>query len=247
MRIWRLVCVSLLNFVKAIRAGSRVSSFWFLIIDLLPASRLFGAIVVVILLGVVWKQNANKRQHSQIVSVDTPFQTVDIWDVMKPHIHSLEAYEKSLSGDGSYESRNPKFFRPDRLVFLDGVLQSSRAGDAAYHEGLVHPALFAHENPKRVAIIGGGEGATLREVLKHNTIETVVMIEIDELMVKVSKEHLPEWNDCSNLIGSRPNCLDDPRVELYYADAFAWFTDRFLSTDSGLQAEPFDVIIMDAL
>jgi spermidine synthase len=50
-----------------------------------------------------------------------------------------------------------------------------------YHEALVHPALFSHSNPKRVAIIGGGEGATLREVLKHNTVSEAIMIEIDEV------------------------------------------------------------------
>jgi spermidine synthase len=119
-------------------------------------------------------------------------------------------------------------------------------GDAAYHEALVHPALFAHKNPKRVAIIGGGEGATLREVLKHETIDKVVMIEIDKMMVDASREFLPEWNDCSNLVGRAENCFDDARVELYCEDAFAWFKDRFRIEDEPTE-EPFDVIIMDAL
>eukprot|EP00979_Chaetoceros_neogracilis_P016343 scaffold7766_cov194-Chaetoceros_neogracile.AAC.1 len=73
-------------------------------------------------------------------------------------------------------------FEPNRLVFLDGVLQSTRDGIESYHEALVQPAMFAHPDPKRVAIIGGGEGATLGEVLKHNTVDTVMMIEIDESM-----------------------------------------------------------------
>jgi spermidine synthase len=137
---------------------------------------------------------------------------------------------------------------PDRMVFLDGLLQSRRAGDAAYHEALVHPALMAHPNPKRVAIIGGGEGATLREVLKHRTIEEVVMIEIDEIMVNTSRKFLPEWNDCSNLVGSKGNCFDESRTKLYCEDAFKWFKDHF--TGISLQndaTETFDVIIMDAL
>jgi spermidine synthase len=131
---------------------------------------------------------------------------------------------------------------------LDGVLQSRRSGDAPYHEALVHPAMFTHQNPKRVAIIGGGEGATLREVLKHNTVEKVVMIEIDEMMVMASREFLPEWSDCSNLVGSAPNCFDDSRTEVFFEDAFKWFIDRF--SDGGAlkgTEEPFDVIIMDAL
>jgi spermidine synthase len=108
--------------------------------------------------------------------------------------------------------------------------------------------MFTHRNPKRVAIIGGGEGATLREVLKHNTVEKVVMIEIDEMMVKASREFLPDWNDCSDQVGSRPNCFDDPRAEVFFEDAFKWFIDRF-SDDGQFQGteKPFDVIIMDAL
>ncbi|EEC45064.1 predicted protein, partial [Phaeodactylum tricornutum CCAP 1055/1] len=70
---------------------------------------------------------------------------------------------------------------------LDNVVQSRRFGDAAYHEALVHPSLFLHPNPKRVAILGGGEGATLREILKHDTIEEVVMVEIDSGIVAVCK------------------------------------------------------------
>ena len=153
---------------------------------------------------------------------------------------------KSLSNDGSYEAQNPQFFAPDRLVFLDGALQSRRTGDAAYHEALVHPAMFAHHNPKRVAIIGGGEGATLREVLKHDTVETVVMIEIDEMMVEVSRKYIPEWSDCSNIVGSRDSCIDDPRAQMYFEDALKWFEDRF-GANSTIKEEPFDVIIMDAL
>jgi spermidine synthase len=146
----------------------------------------------------------------------------------------------------SYESTHPELFEPDRIVFLDGVLQSRRSGDAAYHEALVHPAMFTHRNPERVAIIGGGEGATLREVLKHNTVEKVVMVEIDEQMVRLSREYLPSWSDCSVIVGSSRNCFDDPRSEVHYTDAFQWFIDRF-PTSGERAEEPFDVIIMDAL
>ncbi len=117
--------------------------------------------------------------------------------------------------------------------------------EAAYHEALVHPAMFAHEAPKRVAIIGGGEGATLREVLKHNTVEEAIMIEIDEKMVNVSRQYIPEWSDCSDLEGSANWCVDDPRSTMYYEDALAWFMNRYSNGNS--TAEPIDVIIVDAL
>jgi spermidine synthase len=128
---------------------------------------------------------------------------------------------------------------------LDGVLQSSLFHEAAYHEALVHPALFSHSNPKRVAIIGGGEGATLREALKHNTVEEVVMIDIDEKMVNVSRQHLPEWSDCSDMVGSASWCGDDPRAKIYYEDALTWFKTRY--SDGGKSDALMDVIIMDAL
>lgn len=114
----------------------------------------------------------------------------------------------------------------------------------------MHPSMFAHRHPKRVAIVGGGEGATLREVLKHNTVEKVVMIDIDEQMVKLSREFLPFWSDCSMISNSSKSCFDDPRVETYFEDAFQWFIDRF-SVDQHeahpSKEQPFDVIIMDAL
>ena len=107
--------------------------------------------------------------------------------------------------------------------------------------------MFTHSNPKRVAIIGGGEGATLREVLKHNTIETVTMIEIDELMVNVSKQYIPEWSDCSKIVGSTPSCFDDPRTELFFTDGIAWFIHRYLNADTTIDEQLYDIIIMDAL
>ena len=61
----------------------------------------------------------------------------------------------------------------------------------------MQPALWTHPNPKRVAIVGGGEGATLREVLKHESVQEAVMLEIDGVMMNASREALSEWNDCS--------------------------------------------------
>ena len=90
-------------------------------------------------------------------------------------------------------------------------------------------------------------GATLREVLKHSTIEKVVMIEIDEMMVNASRQYLPEWNDCSNILGRSDNCFDDPHTELYCEDAFAWFKDRFSNQEDVRIEDKFDVVIMDAL
>ncbi len=121
-------------------------------------------------------------------------------------------------------------------------------GDAPYHEALVHPAMIVHSHPRRVAIIGGGEGATLREVLKHKSVEEVVMVEIDERLVELCREYLPEWSDCSDLVGADAiSCFDDSRVTVYFEDAFAWFVEGFGGGVETVRRERFDVIIMDAL
>ena len=184
----------------------------------------------------------------QVTSVTTPFQTIDIYDTIIGPTKEFMAFQQSLNDDdsSSYHAEHKDFFRPDRMIFLDGTLQSRLQADSEYHESLTHPALFSHENPKRVAIIGGGEGATLREVLKHKTVEQVVMIEIDQMMVEVSSQYLPQWSDCSNLEGINSTCWEDPRVQVFFEDAFQWFFDRF-SGDPEIEEDPFDVIIMDAL
>lgn len=182
-----------------------------------------------------------------IVSEETDFQTVEIYDVISRRLRDLEAYEKSLSDPSSYEGQNKDLFRPDRILYLDGISQSRLYGDSEYHEALVHPIMFAHAHPKRVAIIGGGEGATLREVLKHNTLEKVVMVEIDEKLVNLSRQHLPEWSDCSKLAGSPQSCFNHPKAEVHYTDAIAWFINRFGDKDTLDPSERFDIIIMDAL
>ncbi len=76
---------------------------------------------------------------------------------------------------------------------LDGKVQSALYDEFIYHESLVHPpALIAHGKPERVLIIGGGEGATAREALKHKSVREVIMVDLDEAVVNASKKYLPE-------------------------------------------------------
>jgi spermidine synthase len=104
-------------------------------------------------------------------------------------------------------------------------------------------------NMSSLLFTGGGEGATLREVLRHDTVERAVMVEIDEGMVNASRSFLPEWSDCSNIVGSAPSCFDDIRAETYYEDAIAWFIHRYgdKADEAFKNEDGFDVIIMDAL
>jgi len=114
-----------------------------------------------------------------------------------------------------------------KCLVLDNKIQSSELDEFIYHEALVHPALISHPNPENVFIAGGGEGATLREVYRHNTVEKVTMVDIDEEVISICKEYLPEYHQDS---------FKDERTELYHTDARQYLADS---------KEAFDIIIID--
>lgn len=168
-------------------------------------------------------------------------QRIDVYDVLRPVFQNFDQYKRSLLDDGSYESRYKEIFQPDRLLFVDGVLQSRRSAEIPYHEALVHPAMVAHKSPSRVLLLNCGAGAALREVLKHKSVETVVMVEEEPDVIRVSKKYFPEYHDCSNIEGMTSTCLADPRVELVFDDIFEWMAVNHKEEDR----PEFDVIIMD--
>jgi S-adenosylmethionine decarboxylase proenzyme len=188
-----------------------------------------------------------------LLSTKTAYQSVNIYEVMEPTFRNVHSYHKSVraedEGGKSYESSHPEHFGPDKVLFLDGILQSTLFGDAPYHESIVHPAMITSTNPKRVAIIGGGEGATLREVLKYKSVREVVILEIDEDLIKICAQYMPEWSDCSDIEGSNvTSCFDDSRATMVIGDAIKWFTDNFVdNVENAAEEKKFDVIIMDAL
>jgi spermidine synthase len=114
-----------------------------------------------------------------------------------------------------------------RALVLDGKLQSAERDEYIYHEALVHPALCLHYRPRRCLIIGGGEGATAREVLKHPTIEQVVMVDVDNQLIALAREHLHSWHRDS---------FNDPRLEVVICDGYEFIR----STE-----DRFNVIIVD--
>ncbi len=112
-------------------------------------------------------------------------------------------------------------------LILDGKMQSTMADEWIYHEALVHPAMITHPRPSKVAIIGGGEGATAREVLRHRCVERTVMVDLDEEVVKISLRYL-------NKMGGK--ALKDPRLTLIYGDG-----RKFIEGTNDV----FDVIVVD--
>ena len=184
-----------------------------------------------------------KKELVSIEKTNKNKQRIDVYDVLRPIFQNYDQYKRSLLNDGSYESRYKEIFQPDRILFVDGVLQSRRSAEIPYHEALVHPAMVAHNSPSRVLLLNCGGGAALREVLKHRGVETVVMIEEEPDVIEVSRKFFPEYHDCSNIEGITPACMADKRVELIYSDVFEWLSTQY-DEETGVE---FDVIIMDEL
>ena len=90
--------------------------------------------------------------------------------------------------------------------------QSAARDEHIYHESLVHPALLMHPNPKNVYIGGGGEMGTAREILRHKSVEKVVMVDIDEVVCDIALTHLKQWS---------AGVKEDPRFSLFCEDSKA--------------------------
>lgn len=114
------------------------------------------------------------------------------------------------------------------LMTLDDKVMLTERDEFFYHEMLVHPAMLSHPNPKRVAVIGGGDGGAVREILQHPSVEEVVWVEIDGAVVEASREFFPTVSK---------QALSDPRVSLSIAPG-----EEIL----GQYSDRFDVLIVDS-
>ena len=114
-----------------------------------------------------------------------------------------------------------------RMLVLDGTVQTTIEDEFVYHEMITHVPLSTHKNPKKALVIGGGDGGTIREIIKHPTIEKAVLCEIDGRVVEISKKYLPEIS-CA---------LDDKRVEVRIADGIKYVNEH---------KNEFDIIIVDS-
>ncbi len=130
----------------------------------------------------------------------------------KSKFQKIEVYEHDFFG---------------RVLVLDGGFQTSELDEFLFHESLVQYPLFAHPNPKKVLIIGGGDGGSLEEAAKHKELKKIVMVELDESVVEVSKKFLGKIHR---------SAFSDGRVELLYMDGI----DYVVGCD-----EKFDVVILD--
>ncbi len=114
-----------------------------------------------------------------------------------------------------------------RLLLIDGMTMVSERDEFVYHEMISHPALFLHPKPRRVLVIGGGDGGSVREVLKHKSVERCVLVEIDGLVVSVSRKYIPQT----------AGALSDKRAEVLIEDGVKFVAET---------KEKFDVVIVDS-
>lgn len=142
------------------------------------------------------------------------------------HAHAIE--ETYYAGETEFQSvaviRTAVF---GTMLVLDGDTQSSQSDERIYHEALVHPALAGCNDRSNVLILGGGEGATLREVLRAPDVKRCTMVDIDGQVVELAKKYLSQWAD---------GAFEDPRTRLIIGDALA-----FLSEDT----ERYGAVIAD--
>jgi spermidine synthase len=114
-----------------------------------------------------------------------------------------------------------------RMLLNDGVIMVSERDEFVYHEMMAHVPLFTHPRPKRVLVVGGGDGGTAREVLRHPGVETCRLVEIDGMVVEACRKFIP-----------RTACVfDDPRLDLTIADAVEFVADT---------GERYDVVLVDS-
>jgi spermidine synthase len=137
--------------------------------------------------------------------------------------------------DGIVEQYDSEFQRIEvyqtrpfgKMLVLDGVIMCTEWDEHAYHEMIVHVPMFTHPGPEKVLVIGGGDGGTVREVLKHPTVKRVDLCEIDEHVVRISRKHLPRMT----------SGLDDKRVKIVAEDGAKFVHDH---------KNTYDIIIVDS-
>ena len=139
------------------------------------------------------------KVDKQLVSVESPFQRIDI-------------FESKEFG---------------RFLTLDGFMMLTEKDEFIYHEMMVHVPVAVKMDAKKVLVIGAGDGGTVREIVKYNTIEQIDMVEIDKMVVDVCREYLPFTS----------SKLDDPRVNLYFEDGLKFVRSK---------KNEYDLILVDS-
>ncbi len=156
----------------------------------------------------------------------------NIWFTEKGHNFALSLRH---TGDVLYRQKSPyqrvevyETFAYGRMLAIDGLVMCTEQDEYVYHEMITHVPMLTHPNPKRVLVIGGGDGGTVRELLRHDSVEEVVMVEIDGLVVEACREFMPTLA-CE---------FENPKLDLKIEDGVKYVLN---SPDKA-----FDLVIVDS-
>ncbi len=156
---------------------------------------------------------------------------LDVWFTEKHE--DMQGF--SLRVNGILYSGQSKFQKIDvidteafgRVLLLDGLVMTTEKDEFFYHEMISHIPLLAHPDPEKVLIVGGGDGGTIREVLRHPSVKEIILCEIDSDVIDVSRQYLPS-------IACK---MDDPRVKIHIEDAVEYIKDK---------KNCFDAVLIDS-
>lgn len=173
--------------------------------------------------------------HKKLISEDGWYSEIEaMWpgQKMSLKIAKNEAGENDILFEGRSDFQDILVFQSEtygRVLCLDGVIQLTERDEHAYQEMIVHLPMFSHAQPKRVLIVGGGDGGVLREIVKHDCVEQIDMCEIDSMVCDISKQYFTN---------TMATAFDDPRLNLVHDDAA-----KFLIKDDLVK---YDIIIVDS-
>ncbi|KAL1804425.1 hypothetical protein DCAR_0936075 [Daucus carota subsp. sativus] len=178
---------------------------------------------------VLQEVKTNEKDAEYSISSVIPGWFSEISPMWPGEAHSLKVEKVLFQGKSDYQ--NVMVFQSStygKVLVLDGVIQLTERDECAYQEMITHLPLCSIPNPKKVLVIGGGDGGVLREVARHSTVEQIDICEIDKMVVDVSKQYFPDV-----AVG-----YEDPRVNLHIGDGVAF-----------LKAVPegtYDAVIVDS-
>jgi len=142
---------------------------------------------------------------------------------------NIYADEIIFARDTRYQHLVLTRFKDDIRLFLNSHLQFSSRDEYRYHEALIHPGLASIPTPRRVLVLGGGDGLAVREILKYPQIESITLVDLDPEMTKIFSSH-------TMLTQLNQNSLSSPKLHVINADAFPWIDSN---------ADSFDFIVID--
>ncbi|MCO6360394.1 polyamine aminopropyltransferase [Roseivirga pacifica] len=160
-----------------------------------------------------------------------PIRTRDVWFTERDDKIALSLKHDGKLYDVQSDYQRVSVFNTQaygNMLTLDGMVMTTEKDEYVYHEMITHIPMLTHPNPKRALVIGGGDGGTARELLRHDSLEEVVMVEIDDKVIEASKMHLP----------TIASALEHPKLNLIVDDGIKYVNDA--------ADESFDLVIVDS-